>query len=447
MSRIALATRVQNQKPSIWVTINKLLQNYQVINLGQGFPECLPPAHLLANLSALASPSVNPLLHQYTRSMGHPRLVKVLSKLYTPFLRCDPHRYATADTVLQRDSFAPTREIDPMNEIIVSVGAYGSLFAAISCLINPGDEVIIMDPSFDCYTPMTLGAGGVPVYVALRPTPDARTSNDWKLDLKELESKVTRKTKMIILNTPHNPLGKVFTQEELEMVADLCIRHNLVCVSDEVYEWLVFPPNKHIKIASLPGMWSRTLTIGSAGKTFSVTGWKLGWTVGPEKFIHGMQLHQQNTVYTCPTPTQEAVARSLEEETTLLSTGKSYFHEMCDIIEPKGKTMVKRVNQIGMRALQPMGGYFLVADVALWQAIQSPDLHPSHILYGNMSHRYGWTTKIPTFLGRVRLVHGRTEVEYLITWLAKLFTARSRYPLGKGHDTEGSTRKRSRTNL
>ncbi|TGZ61376.1 hypothetical protein CRM22_008019 [Opisthorchis felineus] len=366
MSRIALATRVQNQKPSIWVTINKLLQNYQVINLGQGFPECLPPAHLLANLSALASPSVNPLLHQYTRSMGHPRLVKVLSKLYTPFLRCDPHRYATADTVLQRDSFAPTREIDPMNEIIVSVGAYGSLFAAISCLINPGDEVIIMDPSFDCYTPMTLGAGGVPVYVALRPTPDARTSNDWKLDLKELESKVTRKTKMIILNTPHNPLGKVFTQEELEMVADLCIRHNLVCVSDEVYEWLVFPPNKHIKIASLPGMWSRTLTIGSAGKTFSVTGWKLGWTVGPEKFIHGMQLHQQNTVYTCPTPTQEAVARSLEEETTLLSTGKSYFHEMCDIIEPKGKTMVKRVNQIGMRALQPMGGYFLVADVALW---------------------------------------------------------------------------------
>uniref|UniRef100_A0A183AQC9 kynurenine--oxoglutarate transaminase n=1 Tax=Echinostoma caproni TaxID=27848 RepID=A0A183AQC9_9TREM len=150
----------------------------------------------------------------------------------------------------------------------------------------------------------------------------------------------------------------------LMIIADACCRHNLVCVSDEVYEWLVFPPKQHHKIASLPGMWSRTLTIGSAGKTFSVTGWKLGWTVGPANLIHGMQLHQQNTVYTCPTPIQEATARSLEIELPLLSTPESYFEEMRRTIEPKGRKMVERLNKIGMSAVRPTGGYFLFADVS-----------------------------------------------------------------------------------
>ncbi|VDP70720.1 unnamed protein product [Schistosoma mattheei] len=194
-----------------------------------------------------------------------------------------------------------------------------------------------------------------------------------------MESKITSKTKVLLLNTPHNPLGKVFNREELESIADVCIRHNLVCISDEVYEWLVFPPNHHIKIASLPGMWSRTLTIGSAGKTFSVTGWKLGWTIGPANLIQAMQLHQQNTVYTCPTPLQvintfqlqyqfpllyEAVARSLEIELPLLNTHESYFNEMCALIEPKGRNMVKKLNEIGMIAVRPTGGYFLVADIS-----------------------------------------------------------------------------------
>ncbi|KAF6768629.1 hypothetical protein AHF37_10041 [Paragonimus kellicotti] len=111
-------------------------------------------------------------------------------------------------------------------------------------------------------------------------------------------------------------------------------------------------------------MWTRTLTIGSAGKTFSVTGWKLGWTVGPSNLIHAMQMHQQNTVYTCPTPMQEAVARSLELELDLLFKPESYFHEMCAVIEPKGRSMVKRLNQIGMQAVRPTGGYFLFADIS-----------------------------------------------------------------------------------
>ncbi|CAH8435585.1 unnamed protein product [Schistosoma curassoni] len=360
------AARILKQKPSIWVEINHAVAKYKPVNLGQGFPDILPKQHVLESLTMLGKPDVSPFLHQYTRSMGHPRLVNVLSKLYTSFLRCDRKLYGESGS-LQVDSFGPDREIDPLNEVIITVGAYGSLFTAISALVNPDDEVIIMDPSFDCYTPMTVMAGGVPIYVPLRPQLDdgeELISDCWKLDIKELESKITSKTKVLLLNTPHNPLGKVFNREELESIADVCIRHNLVCISDEVYEWLVFPPNHHIKIASLPGMWSRTLTIGSAGKTFSVTGWKLGWTIGPANLIQAMQLHQQNTVYTCPTPLQEAVARSLEIELPLLNTHESYFNEMCALIEPKGRNMVKKLNEIGMIAVRPTGGYFLVADIS-----------------------------------------------------------------------------------
>ncbi|CAH8494444.1 unnamed protein product [Schistosoma rodhaini] len=360
------AARILKQKPSIWVEINLAVAKYKPINLGQGFPDILPKQHVLESLTMLGKPDVSPFLHQYTRSMGHPRLVTVLSKLYTSFLRCDRKLYSESGS-LQVDSFGPDREIDPLKEVIITVGAYGSLFTAISALVDPGDEVIIMDPSFDCYTPMTVMAGGVPIYVPLRPQlndGEELISDCWKLDIKELESKITSKTKVLLLNTPHNPLGKVFNREELESIADVCIRHNLVCISDEVYEWLVFPPNQHIKIASLPGMWSRTLTIGSAGKTFSVTGWKLGWTIGPANLMQAMQLHQQNTVYTCPTPLQEAVARSLEIELSLMNTHESYFNEMCALIEPKGRNMVKKLNEIGMIAVRPTGGYFLVADIS-----------------------------------------------------------------------------------
>ncbi|THD20501.1 Kynurenine---oxoglutarate transaminase [Fasciola hepatica] len=367
-SSIKLAARVAKQKPSIWVEINKAVAKYKPINLGQGFPDSLPRAHVLTSLREVSAPDTNPLLHQYTRSMGHPRLVNVLSRLYTPFIQCDPSRYASAGS-LTENTFAPTRHVDALNEVIVSVGAYGALSAAISSLIDHGDEVIIMDPSFDCYAPMTRFAGGVPVFVPLKPASvtganDELTADAWKLDPVQLESKITAKTKMIILNTPHNPLGKVFDLDELKFIADVCCRYNLVCVSDEVYEWLVFPPKKHIKIASLPGMWNRTLTIGSAGKTFSVTGWKLGWTVGPANLIHGMQMHQQNTVYTCPTPIQEATAKSLEIELPLLIKSDSYFEEMRRTIEPKGRRMVRRLTEIGMPAIRPTGGYFLFADVS-----------------------------------------------------------------------------------
>ncbi|VDN32370.1 unnamed protein product [Dibothriocephalus latus] len=156
---------------------------------------------------------------------------------------------------------------------------------------------------------------------------------------------------------------QVWTVEELKKIAEICIRRNLICLADEVYEWVVFPPNKHYKISSFPGMWNRTLTIGSAGKTFQVTGWKIGWTVGPERYINAMSIIQQNTVYTCATPLQEALALTIEQELPLLGTEQSFFHYITQEVMRKSRRVAEALKKVGMPAIIPQGGYFLMASI------------------------------------------------------------------------------------
>ena len=252
-SKFPPADRLSGTDNNIWVTFTGLARSTGAVNLGQGFPDYAPPEFVRTALKNVAG-SEDYMLNQYTRGYGLPRLVNALSKLYG--------RYHG-------------REIDPQTEIFVSAGAYHSLFCAFQGLINPGDEVIIVEPFFDCYLPMTTMAGGKPVFVPLRPskTKDGdMTGDDWKLDPEELRSKFTEKTKFLIVNTPNNPLGKVYKKEELEMIAKLCIEHDVVCISDEVYEWMAYPGSVHFRIATLPGMWDRTITVSSAGKTFSEIG-------------------------------------------------------------------------------------------------------------------------------------------------------------------------------
>lgn len=294
------ADRIKNEPESVWVEFIQLALEHKPLNLGQGFPDFAAPKYLLDALQNASSSSDNSTIlnHQYTRSFGHPRLVRALVRYYREFRSFD-------------------QLIEPNEQALITVGAYEALFTAIMAFVNPGDEVLIVDPAFDAYAPMVELAQGKSVYIPLRQMNSSKggdgsiSSATFALDMRELESKITNRTRVLVLNTPNNPLGKMYSREELEQLASLCIKHNILVLADEVYEQMYYAPESHLSIASLPGMWERTITIGSAGKTFSVTGWKIGWALGPRHLIRYLQLVHQTAVYTVATPLQEAIARAV----------------------------------------------------------------------------------------------------------------------------------------
>ncbi|XP_006900822.1 PREDICTED: kynurenine--oxoglutarate transaminase 1-like [Elephantulus edwardii] len=291
-----------------------------------------------------------------TKVWGHPPLTKVLASFFGKLLG---------------------QEMDPLKNVLVTVGAYGALFTAFQALVDEGDEVIITEPFFDCYEPLTLMAGGHPVFMPLKLSPsnngELDSSSNWHLDPTELASKFTSRTKVLILHTANNPLGKVFSKAELELVASLCQQHDMVCISDEVYQWLVFDGNQHISITSLPGMWERTLTIGSAGKTFSATGWKVGWALSPDHLMKHLKIVHQNSVFHCPTQTQAAVAWSFEREQQHFGEPSSCFVQLPEATQHKRDHMVHSLQSVGLRPIISQGSYFLVTDISDFKS-KMPDL-------------------------------------------------------------------------
>ncbi|KAJ8936809.1 hypothetical protein NQ314_012163 [Rhamnusium bicolor] len=341
-SKFVLPKRYEGSEKSVWVEYIQLALEYKPLNLGQGFPDYPPPEYITNALSKVAN-GENYMVHQYTRGFHFQNFIQ--KKI--------------------------GREINPETEILTTLGAYEALFSTITGHVDEGDEVIIIEPFFDCYEPMVRYAGGIPRFIPLRSkdVSNSRPSSaDWVLDKDELAGLFNNKTKAIILNTPNNPLGKVFTEQELIHIADLCKKWNVLCISDEVYEWIVYKPNKHIRIATLPGMWERTITIGSAGKTFSVTGWKLGWAYGPANLMVNLQMIHQNSVYTGVTPIQEAAAIGFEKELKRLDDDESYFVSLARELESKRNFMANFLSDVGMKPIVPEGGYFMIAD---WSPLES----------------------------------------------------------------------------
>ncbi|CAF4520376.1 unnamed protein product [Rotaria sp. Silwood1] len=343
-----LSKRYIGLEQNVWIEFTTLAVQHKAVNLGQGFIDYEPPQYFL-NIYDETVKEHNKFLHQYTRGFGHRRLVEALSNVYSLYFN---------------------RKLDPFKEILIASGAYSSLFNAIHSIINPRDEVILIEPFFDCYEPMVRSAGGIVKSIPLRPKPesmqqDISSSSDWTLDKNELESMFNSHTRLIILNTPNNPLGKVFTLEELEHIASLCQKYNVICISDEVYEWIIYNSNnKHIRIATIPNMWQRTLTIGSAGKTFSSTGLKLGWTIGPEYLIRLSQIVHQHSVFICPTLSQEVVARCFEYELKRLNSSECYFNAVSNEFIKKRNQFAQVLKECGMKPVVPDGGYFILANVS-----------------------------------------------------------------------------------
>ncbi|XP_076868014.1 kynurenine--oxoglutarate transaminase 1 isoform X2 [Brachyhypopomus gauderio] len=344
MARQLHARRIEGVDKNLWVEFTQLAAEYKVVNLGQGFPDFGPPSFVQEAFCNAISGGAS--MHQYTRAFGHPRLVKILAKFFGRIVG---------------------REIDPMEELLITVGAYQALFCTFQALVDEGDEVIIVEPFFDCYQPMVMMAGGTPVYIPLKPkkvTGPALSSADWVLCPEELASKFNSRTKAIVINTPNNPLGKVFQRKELQMIADLCIKHDVLCISDEVYEWLTYDGEHHVKIASLPGMWERTVTIGSAGKSFSATGWKVGWAMGAGHVLKHLRTVHQNSVYHCATAAQEAVAAGFQREYDVFGTEESYFRQLPALLHAKRLKLAKSLRSVGLQPVLPQGGYFMITDIA-----------------------------------------------------------------------------------
>lgn len=269
-------------EPTVWHIMTPLSQKSGALNLGQGFPGFSPPGFVKDSLVVAASEGngLNYLANQYARSAGHLQLVKHLAESYSTRFQ---------------------RKIDPETEIIICNGATGAIFNATQSILNPGDEVIAFEPAFDIYSAQAEMCGATLKRVPLRVVEDDKLkAKRWVFDLNEFASAFTSKTRLVILNTPHNPTGKVFTEAELTSIAEVVKKYpDVVVLSDEVYEHIVFDaessteggdkpsPRRHLGFADLPGMYNRTLTVSSAGKTFSCTGWKVGWACGPSHLVRG----------------------------------------------------------------------------------------------------------------------------------------------------------------
>lgn len=340
---------------TVWQEFTPLSAEVGAINCGQGFPDWASPAFVK---DALRQATMEDNANQYCRSAGLPALTQALAKRYSAFLG---------------------RPVNWATEVTIGVGASETLFASMQALVDHGDEVLLISPAFDIYSSQVVMAGGVPKYVPLRLVDAAeeggaaagvavaatRRRQVWKLDMAEFAAAFSERTRVVVLNTPHNPTGKCFDAEELAQIAAIVQRHpRVVVVSDEVYEHMVYGGRKHLRIATLPGMWERTLTVSSAGKTFSVTGWKIGWAVGPEALVKGLVLTNQWVQYSVSTPCQHAVALCLDLADKPYEGFPSYYAWLNAEYVRKRDILTAGLVAAGLTPVAPEGGFFIIADTS-----------------------------------------------------------------------------------
>lgn len=297
------------------------------INLGQGFPDYDGPPDVLETARREIAAGHN----QYPPGTGSPDLRAAIAEHQKRFWNL---------------------ELDPDSDVLVTMGATEALAGALLGMLDTDDEVIVFEPLFDTYAGCVALAGATLSPVTLRPDETGRHT----FDPAELRAAVTPRTKMILLNTPHNPTGSVFTADELTDVATVALEHDLIVVSDEVYEHLVFGSARHIPIATLAGMADRTLTISSGGKSFNTTGWKIGWATGPRELVHAVRMAKQLFTFAGGTPFQAAIASGLR-------LPDSYFTQLAADLARKRDTLVAALSDADLRPHTTEGTYFVMCDV------------------------------------------------------------------------------------
>ncbi|NLU82395.1 pyridoxal phosphate-dependent aminotransferase [Rhodococcus sp. HNM0569] len=318
-------TRLRPFTSTIFAEMTALATRTGAINLGQGFPDTDGPASLLD----AACHAIHDGRNQYAPGPGVPELREAIA----------------ADRALRYGI-----ESDPDDEVLVTVGATEAIAAAIVGLVEPGSEVVLIEPYYDSYAAAVAMAG------ATRRTATMVTDGDgFALDVDSLRAAVTDRTAMLVVNTPHNPTGAVYTDDELRAIAEIAVEHDLIVLSDEVYEHLTFD-RPHVPLAQLPGMRERTVTVSSAGKTFSVTGWKIGWACGPAELVAGVRAAKQFMSFTAGSALQPAVAHALRHEMPWVAALRDDLARKRDILHGA-------LSDAGLRVMSGGGTYFLCADI------------------------------------------------------------------------------------
>ncbi|WP_026152779.1 pyridoxal phosphate-dependent aminotransferase [Actinopolyspora halophila] len=322
----ALTRRLRPFTSTIFAEITELARSTGSVNLGQGFPDTDGPPGMLRRAERAIGEGVN----QYPPGAGEPELRAAIGA------------QRRADYGIEHD---------PDGEILVTVGATEAISASMLALVEPDEEVILIEPHYDAYPVAVAMAGGVHRSVPLRAE-----RGRFRLDTAALRAAVGPRTRAVVLNSPHNPTGTVFTADELAAIAEICRENDLLAITDEVYEHLLFDGRAHTPLATLPGMAERTLSISSAGKSFSVTGWKIGWVCGPAELVSAVRAAKQFTTFVGGAPFQPAVAHALNEE-------RPWLEGLRSELQQKRDRLTSGLRRAGFDVLPSEGTYFVCADV------------------------------------------------------------------------------------
>jgi N-succinyldiaminopimelate aminotransferase len=323
MHRQLLTRRLDGFGTSVFAEMTALARRHDAVNLGQGYPDFDGPAFVKDAASRALAAGHN----QYAPMPGLPALQEAVAAHQKRFYRMD---------------------VDPASEVTVHAGATEALSATLAALLDLGDEAIVLEPFYDAYLPGIALAGAQARVVSLAPPA-------FRLDPVALEAAVSPKTRLVVLNSPSNPAGHVFAREELEAVARFCVRHDLLAVTDEVYEHIVFE-GEHVPLATLPGMRERTVTISSSGKTFSLTGWKVGWSVAAPPLASAVRAVHQFVTFAVATPFQHAIAAAL-------SAPDSFYQELRKSYLARRDRLTVGLAEAGFDVVPPQGTYFALADI------------------------------------------------------------------------------------
>lgn len=338
------SSKVSNSPKDVWSVINEAAASVEketgkkVVNLGQGFFSYSPPDFAI---QAAKNALDTPMLNQYAPTRGLPILRQAISDSYSPFF---------------------DRKLDPETEIVVTAGANEGIFSAFTAFLDKGDEVIVFEPFFDQYISNIQLPGGVVRYVPLHPPKDdhlrSASASEWSIDFEELENTINEKTKIIVINSPQNPTGKVLNKEELTKIGDLAVKYNIIILSDEVYDRLYY--SEFHRIANISPAVSRlTLTVGSAGKTFSATGWRVGWLIGHPELIKYVAAAHTRITFAVNTPLSHATANALIQAQT-----NGYYEGQVESFKHKYKIFTSVFDEIGLPYTIAEGGYFLLVNFA-----------------------------------------------------------------------------------